>query len=158
VNAGVRGAVGTLSVCAAFCVACEVSAQQTGAGVEVRIGAVVASNAAHPEPAFDQRLASLRRQFDSLFPYTSYQLIKEERRTVAWGRQAGFDLPGGRYLLVIPREYKDGRVSMKLILVEGSRPLIDTVLGLRDQGTFLVGGPRHKDGVLIIAIGADTKR
>ena len=149
-----RAAVGTLSVCAAL-LAPEARAQDAGSGVEVRIGAVVASNA---EPAFDQRLASLRHQFDSLFPYTSYRLIKEERRTVAWGRQAGFDLPGGRYLLVIPREYKDGRVSMKLILVEGSRPLIDTVLSLRDQGTFLVGGPRHQDGVLIIAIAADVKR
>lgn len=157
-SSGVRPALGVLSLSAVLCGAATLAAQETDAGVEVRIGAVVASNAAHAEPTFDQRLASLRRQFNSLFPYTSYQLIKEERRTVAWGRQAGFDLPGGRYLLVIPREYKDGRVSMKLILVEGSRPLIDTVLGLRDQGTFLVGGPRHKDGVLIIAIGADTKR
>ena len=156
-SGGLRAAVSTLSVCAAL-LSAEAGAQQTSAGVEVRIGAVVASNTAHAEPVFDQRLASLRRQFDSLFPYTSYRLIKEERKTVAWGRQAGFDLPGGRYLLVIPREYRDGRVSMKLILVEGSRPLIDTVLGLRDQGTFLVGGPRHQDGVLIIAIGADTRQ
>jgi hypothetical protein len=144
-------ALGTLSMCAALCGAV---AAQEGPGVEVRIGAVVASNA---EQTFDPRLASLRKQFDSLFPFTSYRLIKEETRRVAWGRQAGFDLPGGRYLLVIPREYKDGRVSMKLILVESSRPLIDTVLGLRNQGTFLVAGPRHQEGRLIIAIGADMK-
>jgi hypothetical protein len=139
-------------MCAALCLP-EARAQESG-GVEVRIGAVFASNT---EQTFDQRLATLRRQFDTLFPYTSYRLIKEERRTVAWGRQAGFDLPGGRYLLVIPREYKDGRISMKLMLVEGSRPLFDTVVGLRNQGTFLVGGPRHQDGVLIIAIGADKR-
>jgi hypothetical protein len=120
----------------------------------LRIGAVFASNT---EQVFDPRLAKMRLQFDTLFPYTSYRLIKEERRTVAWGRQAGFDLPGGRYLLVIPREYKDGRVSMKLMMVEGSRPLFDTVVGLRNQGTFLIGGPRHQDGVLIIAIGADKR-
>jgi hypothetical protein len=46
---------------------------------------------------------------------------------------------------------------MKLMLVEGSRPLFDTVIGLRNRGTFLVGGPRHQDGVLIIAIGADKR-
>lgn len=146
-------ALSTLSMCAALFVP-EVQAQDTSTGVEVRIGAVLASNT---EQTFDQRLATLRRQFDTLFPYTSYRLIKEEKRMVAWGRQAGFDLPGGRYLLVIPREFKDGRVSMKLMLVEGSRPLFDTVVGLRNQGTFLVGGPRHQDGVLIIAIGADKR-
>ena len=145
-------AVGTLSMCAALCVP-ETRAQES-TGVEIRIGAVFASNT---EQSFDQRLATMRRQFDTLFPYTSYRLIKEELRTVTWGRQAGFDLPGGRYLLVIPREYKDGRVSMKLMLVEGSRPLFDTVVSLRNQGTFLIGGPRHQDGVLIIAIGADKR-
>jgi hypothetical protein len=148
----VVAAVGTLSMCAAFYLP-EARAQDAS-GVEVRIGAVFASNT---EQTFDPRLASMRRQFDTLFPYTSYRLIKEERRLVVWGRQAGFDLPGGRYLLVIPREYKDGRVSMKLMLVEGSRPLFDTVVGLRNQGTFLVGGPRHQEGVLIIAIGADKR-
>lgn len=148
----VVAAVGTLSMCAALWLP-EARAQENS-GVEVRIGAVFASNT---EQSFDQRLATLRQQFDTLFPYTSYRLIKEERRMVAWGRQAGFDLPGGRYLLVIPREYKDGRVSMKLMMVEGSRPLFDTVIGLRNQGTFLVGGPRHQDGVLIIAIGADKR-
>ena len=148
----VVAAVGTLSMCAALYLP-EVRAQET-TGVEVRIGAVFASNT---ENAFDPKLAVMRRQFDTLFPYTSYRLIKEERRNVAWGHQAGFDLPGGRYLLVIPREFKEGRVSMKLMLVEGSTPLFDTVVGLRNQGTFLVGGPRHQDGVLIIAIGADKR-
>lgn len=145
-------AVDTFSICAALC-SSEARAQENG-GVEVRIRGVFASNT---EQTFDQRLATLRQQFDTLFPYTSYRLIKEERRMVAWGRQAGFDLPGGRYLLVIPREFKDGRISMKLMLVEGSKPLFDTVVGLRNQGTFLVGGPRHQDGVLIIAIGADKR-
>ncbi|OFV90182.1 MAG: hypothetical protein A3J75_00485 [Acidobacteria bacterium RBG_16_68_9] len=145
-------AMGMLSVWVACIVTPEAWGQESS-GVEVRIGAVVASNAGQ---AFDQRLASLRRQFNSLFPYTSYRLIKEERRTVLWGRKAGFDLPGGHYLLVIPRGCKDNRVSMKLILVEGSRPLFDTVVGLRNQGTFLVGGPRHQEGRLIIAIAAET--
>lgn len=120
-------------------------------GCEIRIGAVVASNSGR---LFDPRLASLKPQFDSLFPYSSYRLLTNEKRHVQWGSRAGFDLPGGRYLLVIPREYKEGRVSLKIVLIDGSRALVDTVLALRDEGTFLVGGPRDKQGVLIIAIGA----
>ena len=127
--------------------------------VEVRIGTVVASNAGSGSaPAFDKRLASVWRQLDSLFPYSSYRLINEERRRVEWKREAEFRLPGGRYLLVIPRGYKDGRVSLNLMLIQGTRPLLNTVLALRNHGTFLVGGPSHEEGVLIIAIGAGTTK
>jgi hypothetical protein len=121
--------------------------------VEVRIGAIAASQSGN---AFDHRLASLRRSFDSLFQYSSYQLIREARRRVKWRREAEFHLPGGRYLIVMPREYKEGRVSLHVMLLERSRTLVNTSLSIRDQGTFLLGGPNYKDGVLIIAIGAGT--
>ena len=121
--------------------------------VEVRIGAVLASNSGNE---FDARLASLQRQFDTLFRYTSYRLVKEERQQVPWGGKVAFDIPGGRYLLVIPREFKNDRVSMKVMVLEGARPIIDTVLSLRNHATFLIGGPRQPDGVLILSIGADT--
>lgn len=141
-----------------FCAAA-VSAQELGdstpPAVEIRIGAVLASSSGQN---FDHRLASLRRQFDSLLPYSSYRLIQEERRRVAWQREAEFRLPGRRYLLVIPREYKNGRVALNLMLVQGTRTLLNTAVSLRNNGTFLVGGPSHEDGVLIIAIGASKIR
>lgn len=122
--------------------------------VEVRIGAVLASNSGKE---FDARLASLQRQFDTLFPsYSSYHLVKESRQRVPWGGRVGFDIPGGRYVLVIPREFKNERVSMKVMLIEGSRPIVDTALSLRNHATFLVASPRQREGVLILSIGADT--
>lgn len=121
--------------------------------VEIRIGAVLASNSGQE---FDQRLASLHRQFNTLFPYSSYRLVKEERHRVPWGGKVGFDIPGGRYVLVIPKEFKNDRVSMKVMLIEGARPIVDTALSLRNHATFLVGGPRQAEGVLILSIGADT--
>lgn len=121
--------------------------------VEVRIGAVLASNSGQE---FDARLASMHRQFNTLFPYSSYRLVKEQRQKVPWGGRVGFDIPGGRYVLVIPRGFKNDRVSMKVMVIEGSRPIVDTALSLRNHGTFLVGGPREHEGVLILSIGADT--
>jgi hypothetical protein len=157
-----RGTVPSLLLTA--CMACSAAPamaqsgkvdMDAGSAVELRIAAVVASNSGQN---FDQRLASFRRQFDSLFQYSSYRLLREERRRVEWRREAEFQLPHGRYLVVIPRGYKDGRVSLNLMLMQGSRPLLNTVLALRNRGTFLVGGPHHGDGVLIIAIGAATTR
>ena len=125
----------------------------TAGAVEIRVGAVLASNSG---TECDHRLASLHRQFNRLFPYSSYQLVKEERQRVRWGSPAGFEIPGGRYVVVTPQELKNERVSMKVQIIEGTRPIVDTVLSLRDRGTFLVGGPRQPDGALILAIGADT--
>ena len=65
-------------------------------------------------------------------------------------------LPGGRYLIVMPRGYKDGRVLLNVMLISGTRPLVNTTLALKNHGTFLVAGPRYGDGTLIIAIGANT--
>ena len=128
------------------------SIQLTKGAVELRVGAVLASYTGN---SFDNRLASLRRPFD-LFPYSSYRLLHEERRRVAWRREAEFRIPGGRYLIVIPREYKEGRVGLNMMLIQRSKALVNTALALRDHGTFLVGGPNHRDGVLILAIGAET--
>ena len=120
--------------------------------VEVRIGAVLASNSGQ---GFDPRLVAMRRQFYTLFPYTSYNLVKEESQRIAPGAKVGFEIPGGRYLLISSSGMKDERVSLHVMLIEGSRPVVDTALTLRKHATFLVGGPRHQGGVLIIAIGAD---
>ena len=129
------------------------STADTGNAVEVRIGAVLASNSGQE---CDPRLVALHRQFTVLFPYTSYRLVKEQRMQVPWGGQVGFDIPGGRYVLVIPKEYKNDRVSMKVMLTDGARPIVDTSVSLKNHATFLVAGPRHSEGVLILSIGADT--
>ncbi len=158
-----RAAAHAMSALAAVCGMCGLAAAQPNVAVatsppaanavEVRIGAVLASNSGKD---FDQRLASMQRQFNTLFAYSSYRLVKEQRQQVAWGEKVGFDIPGGRYVLVIPKEFKDNRVMMKVMVIEGSRPIVDTALSLRDHATFLVGGPREHDGVIILSIGADT--
>jgi hypothetical protein len=121
--------------------------------VEVRIDTVVASNTGK---AFDSALASLRQSFIALFPYTSYRLIQGEERLVGWRREAEFLVPGGRYLVVVPRGYKNGRIQLNVMLIQGARPLVNTDLALKNHGVFLVAGPRYEEGTLIIAIGAGT--
>jgi hypothetical protein len=128
------------------------SAAPRHSAVEVRIGAVLASNTSK---GFDPRLVSLQHQFNVLFPYTSYRLVKETRQQVPWGGRVGLDIPGGRYLMVIPKGFRNDRVTMKVVLIDGHRSIVDTALSLRNGGTLLVGGPRDPEGVLILSIGAD---
>jgi len=120
--------------------------------VEVRIDTVLASNTGKSFEA----PASLRQPFVGLFPYSSYRLLQGEERRLAWRREAEFLLPGGRYLVILPRGYKDGRVLLNVMLIAGTRPLVNTALALKNHGVFLMAGPHYEEGVLIIAIGAGT--
>ncbi len=124
-----------------------------GETVELRVGCVLASNSGKE---FDQRLIAMQSRFHRLFRYSSYSLVKEKRARVAIGSKMGFDVPGGRYLVVIPKEItKDGRLALKVLLLEGSRPIMNTAVSLSENGTFLVAGPQSDDGALILAIGAE---
>ena len=132
------------------------AAEDTPAGdeVEVRIDTVLASNSGK---GFDPALASLREPFGRMFTYTSYRLIQGEQRRIGWRREAEFLLPGGRNLVIVPRGYKNDRVLLNvMLLARGSRPLVNTALALKNHGVFLLAGPRHEEGTLIIAIAAGT--
>lgn len=123
-------------------------------GVEVRIDTVLAGNA---DKVFDPALRPLKEPFRGLFPFSSYRLVQGERRLAVWRREEQFLLPGQRYLVIIPRGVQGDRVSLSVMLMQGSRPLVNTVLSLKNNGTFLMAGPRYDGGVLIFAIGARTK-
>lgn len=141
---------------AVVCGAVLVSAALARAGgVTVTVGSVLATDGGQRE--FDSRLDAMKPQFESLFRYSSYRLMKRERRALDWGQGASFDIPGGRYLVIAPKELRDAKVSMQVMLLEGGRPLVDTSVALRDHGVLLVGGPKQQEGVLIITIGADTE-
>ena len=122
--------------------------------IEVRIDTVLAGNSGK---GFDPALRPLKQPFRALFPYSSYRLVQGERRMAAWRREEQFMLPGQRYLVIMPRGLQGDRVSLSLMLIQGSRPLLNTVVSLKNNGTFLLAGPRYNDGVLIFAINARTR-
>ena len=123
-------------------------------GIEVRIDTVLAGNS---DKAFDPALRPLKQPFRGLFPFSSYRLVQAERRKAAWRREEQFMLPDQRYLVIIPRGVQGDRISLSLMLIQGSRPLLNTMVSLKNNGTFLVAGPRYQGGVLIFAINARTR-
>lgn len=106
----------------------------------------------------DARLASHRRQLHGLFHYSSYRLVREEERQVPFGSPNNFEIPGGRYLEVLPVAFKEDRVRLRVLLIEGtSPPPLDTDFTVPNHGNIWLGGPRDPDGVLLISIGAEAK-
>jgi len=108
---------------------------------------------------FDSRLGNYRRQLHQLFHYTSFRLVKEEDRHTPFGNPNNFEIPGGRYLEVLPMQFKEDRLRLRVLLIEGtSPPPLDTDFTVPNHGNIWVGGPRNPDGVLLISIGAEATK
>ena len=104
----------------------------------------------------DPKLSGMKNQL-RVFKYRCYRLLKEETREVPWQGKADFEIPGGRSLVVIPQEYQNSRISLKMSLLGGTKPLLDTTVRLRNRGNFLSAGLAHEQGVLFISIWATAE-
>ncbi len=125
-------------------------AQKQPQTVQVRIGAILASN---QNDEFDSRLKPLEKQLRVL-KYRSSRLLKDESQSVPWQGNRVFEIPGGRSLMVAPQEFQDNRIGLKVRLTEGQKPLLDTTVRISNKGNFILGGPPQEGGVLVLSISA----
>jgi hypothetical protein len=126
------------------------AADNSSQPVQLKIGTILASNQSDD---FDARLKPLENQL-KVMKYRSYRLLKEEAQSVPWKGNASFEIPGGRSLAISPQESKDKQITLKVRLTEGAKPLLDTTVRLQRRGHFLLGGPPHEGGALVISISA----
>jgi hypothetical protein len=119
-------------------------------GVALRVLSVLATNSG---AVVDPRLVALQQHLSGL-PYSSYQVLREQTRYVTYGGRVRFNLPGPGELKIRPKTRDDAGLALKVGLSgQQRRPLVDTDLCLQDHRVLLVGGPRHRGGVLIVLVG-----
>ena len=129
------------------------AAEKQPQSVQVSIGTILASN---QNDEFDAKLKTLETQL-KVMKYRSYRLLKNESQTVPWKGEKVFEIPGGRSLAVTPQEFKDNRISVKVRLTQGPKPVIDTTVWIPNKSNFIVAGPPHEGGVLVLSISAATQ-
>ncbi len=118
--------------------------------VQVTIRSILAEN---KNDEFDAKLKGMEQQLKSL-KYRSYRSLKDDSKSVAWQGTQSFDIPGGRTLTVAPQEFQGNRISLKVRLTEGDKPVVDTTVKIPNKGNFILGGPPHEGGTLILSISA----
>ena len=89
--------------------------------------------------------------------YRSYRLLKEETQTARWQGNANFEIPVGRVLTVRPQEVTNNQLGLRVQLKQGDKPQLETTVRLNNGGNFILGGPRHEAGVLVLSISATAK-
>jgi len=128
-------------------------AEQSQQAVQLKIGTILATNQAD---CLDNQLSKMKQQLE-VIKYRCYRLIREESQKGSWQGNTVFEILGGRSLVVTPQELRNNRISLKVRLQEGEKPIVDTTVRFPNKGNFLLGGPAHEGGVLILSISAMTQ-
>lgn len=126
------------------------AAEKTPESVHVTIRTILAANKGDE---FDPKLKGMEQQLKTL-KYRSYRSLKDDDQDVSWRGTGSFDIPGGRLLIVEPQEFEKNRIALKVRLTEGEKPILDTTVRIPNKGNFILGGPPHEGGTLVLSISA----
>jgi len=102
----------------------------------------------------DQRLTNLLPYFSS-YKYSSFKLLKEQENSLSDKSKERFVINGQRILTVTLLSHDEKRARMKLKMTGAKgKVLLDTVISVNKNGTFIVAGPKYQDGILFLPITA----
>ena len=109
-------------------------------------------------PAYvDPALTDLSREVKSVFRYTEYRLVQQQRMDLRQNQDGRISLPGGRALVVRPTGVQGNRLTYKIQILKKQRPLFQTQVLLKNNHSITIGGPRVKKGVLLINISGSLR-
>jgi hypothetical protein len=122
-----------------------------GAEVGVGIRVILAS---HEEEGIDARLEDIQKNLGTLFNYSSYRLLQERSLLLSEGQMDQLPLADDKELHIQLLQEQGGTAEIAVEILQGGKDIFKTTAKLKKGGTLLIGGPKHEDGVLILAIAA----
>jgi hypothetical protein len=123
-------------------------ASQNDAGkVQIDVMVVHATNNGRVDP----RLRDLQRQLDQM-RFTGFEVLSTSSDSLAEGQVTTVSVAGGRKVKVRLIEKDNRQARVRIELYKGSEKKLDTTVTIPRDRTFLVGGPKFDEGVLIFPI------
>jgi len=121
------------------------------AQVQTRIRVIEASNVGS---SIDPSLRDVQSELKSLSNFTSYRLLKDENLSLSLNRPIDIPVHKGRSLeITLISQRKDMAECRVKIKSEGT-DILNTQVRLYSGRTVLIVGPKHGEGVAIIALSA----
>ena len=117
--------------------------------VKIVVKTVLASQDSTP---VDPRISALTQKLQSVFRYSSYRLISEEKMHLRIGKTGTVSLPGDRMLKITPLRITGNRADLQLLIFKQERQIIKSRIQVLNHGSITVGGPEHKGGFLLFDI------
>ncbi|MDP2973106.1 MAG: hypothetical protein Q8P64_28430 [Deltaproteobacteria bacterium] len=122
------------------------------AQVQTRLRVIEASNVGS---VIDPSLKELHGQLGSLFRYTSYRLLRDERLNLSPNQPASVPVHEGRSIEITQVGLQANLVELRVTIKRGGADLLNTQVRLSPGRTVLIGGPKHGEGVVILALSAN---
>jgi hypothetical protein len=119
--------------------------------VGVQISVVHATDS---ESGIDPRLDAHASSF-RYFKYKGYRLLSTQDAQVSIGEDHSFPIEGSRRLKVTLISTDDSRARVRVEMSGSDGKLLDTTVSINRGGTFIVAGPKYKDGILMLPVRAD---
>jgi len=124
---------------------------QIFAGTEANL--IVKTVLASQGPAFaDPGLSDLIRELQSVFRYSSYRLLSQNRMNLGMNETGTASLPENRMMKITPFRITGNRAELRLEIFKENSQIFQTVVQLLNHGSITVGGPTYKDGYLLFNI------
>lgn len=101
---------------------------------------------------FDSRLKPILHELKSVFKYTSYKLLKEQRVDLHFNQEGRVSLPGNKTLLILPSDADGKRIRYQINIQKNSHSIFQTQVLLKNSSSITIGGPELDSGALLINI------
>ena len=100
----------------------------------------------------DPGLKGIIHELKSVFKYTSYQLLKDQRFILNFNQEGRVSLPGNRTLLILPSAPEGKRIRYQINIQKNDSTIFKTQVMLKNASSITIGGPELDKGVLLINI------
>lgn len=109
------------------------------------------------QPETDPRISEIVKEIQPVFQYNRFKMLKQKDFSLHQGEQGRIPLPGQRDLVVMPEKVQGDRIKYQIRINSGGSQVFRTGVMLRKGHSVTIGGPRHKNGVLLFNIHGNTR-
>ncbi|MBF0376447.1 MAG: hypothetical protein HQK72_03085 [Desulfamplus sp.] len=130
-----------------------VNSSYAGDSVVSNIKVILASSEAPLDsPKIDPTLKDISNQLQSVFKYTSYQLIDSHNMSIAYNTTGIVSLPDERTLEIVPGGMSGDRIKFTIRILKKNSPIFTTQILLKNGSSVTIGGPDYNNGYLLFNI------
>jgi len=119
--------------------------------VQTRLRIIEASNVGS---IIDPALRDVHDQLGSLFNFTSYRLLRDESLSLIPNRPSEINAHQGVSLEITLMQQQKKEAEYQIRILRQGSEILNTKVRLSPGRTVLIGGPKHGQGSIILAVSA----
>jgi len=125
-------------------------AQSVSGKVNIEVMVVHATNAHNRvDPSLQSVMQHLR-----FLNFKGFKLLSTESSGLGPGQEHTYSIAGGRRLKIKLLERDGKRAKIRIEMYTAKNKILDTTVSIHRNKSFMVAGPKHEDGVLVLPLTA----